>query len=886
MASTYHFPRVTRTRLRRALAAAAAFAALAAAPLQAQTVLLSEDFSTASGTTPPLNWTNNDLVGSSGLWEFSNSRPFTVTAVSPPFAGNFAAFDSDGLGLSGGEDTALESAAFDATGAASVKLKFDHHFRSGFGGAWEVEVFNGTAWVAPSNPGQAASGTATVGANTTSTITAVAAADIDITTEALAAGAACRVRFRWTGDFSWWWLVDNVRVEGNFGNAVNVANLSQAEGSGGGTTPFNFAVTATPAPTDNFTVDYTITPVGSTDSTDISTPFTGTFTFTADGVATSRNFTVDVFADSFPEADEAFTVTFSNLVNAGSGAAFLNDGVANGTIQDDDFTCGATQDFATASGTTPPAGWTVVDDDTFGVVWEFQNPVSYSTTTYTTTAPIVAPFAIADSDAAGNGSTGDTSLVSPSVAVTGEFAKVAFDVQYRDVGDPAEFLAVEWSPNGTTWNTVATFNASTPATASTGGNLRFETDTFPLGSATNLQVRFRYVSEWAWFAIIDNIQICQGSLPAGIAQVSVADASAAEGAGDITFTVTVDPPNTSGAAISLEYETSNGTATEPGDYTATSGILNIPSVAGPAAQTFTIDVPVAQDTLLEGAETFTMTLSNLSDPFNALFGDDVATGTITDDDFPPPANFALAEDRTLRRFVVVDTSNAAKAGLSGFADPADFYNGGDFNGSNLDEFVAWNGNTGNLETINPDTGAITTGPPLTGLPTDFFPIDFEYNFANDQMYILLFDFNTFAAGRIGTVNLSTGVYTNIATTLDFTALAIDPAGNGYAAGFGPSPDFDNDFYTLNVATGASTLVAASVAANTGFFFAWDYDPLQNRILAAYLDSTAGTDLVEFDPSTGAATNLGQLTATERYRAFGVRLDDSPASASKNWMMLE
>jgi hypothetical protein len=97
----------------------------------------------------------------------------------------------------------------------------------------------------------------------------------------------------------------------------------------------------------------------------------------------------------------------------------------------------------------------------------------------------------------------------------------------------------------------------------------------------------------------------------------------AEGNGPVTVTVerTGDP----NVAASVQYSTANGTATEPGDYAAATGLLEFP--AGVTTQTF--PVTVVDDTAQEGAETVQLALANpqngvLGTPANALL-------SITDD---------------------------------------------------------------------------------------------------------------------------------------------------------------------------------------------------------------------------------------------------------------
>ena len=118
--------------------------------------------------------------------------------------------------------------------------------------------------------------------------------------------------------------------------------------------------------------------------------------------------------------------------------------------------------------------------------------------------------------------------------------------------------------------------------------------------------------------------------------VSVKSASVVEGdTATSTLAFTVNLSLLARQDVTVDYATSDGTATlADNDYTATSGTLTI--FAG--TNSSTINVPVVGDTLPEGNESLTLTLSNpllLTSPtptslsFN---GDDFATGTIYNDD--------------------------------------------------------------------------------------------------------------------------------------------------------------------------------------------------------------------------------------------------------------
>ena len=115
--------------------------------------------------------------------------------------------------------------------------------------------------------------------------------------------------------------------------------------------------------------------------------------------------------------------------------------------------------------------------------------------------------------------------------------------------------------------------------------------------------------------------------------LSIANATAAEDAGKIAFTVTLDA--VSGEAVTVDYATSDGTAKAGTDYAVASGTLEF--AAGETSET--VEVTLADDALAEGDETFKVTLSNASD---ASIAASEATGTIEDDEGTPTLTIADA----------------------------------------------------------------------------------------------------------------------------------------------------------------------------------------------------------------------------------------------------
>ncbi len=118
-------------------------------------------------------------------------------------------------------------------------------------------------------------------------------------------------------------------------------------------------------------------------------------------------------------------------------------------------------------------------------------------------------------------------------------------------------------------------------------------------------------------------------------QFSAATFAGSEASGKAVLTVT----RTSGVvAATVDYATSDGSATSGADYTATTGTLSF--AAGVTTQTITI--PVVNDTIQEGDETFTVTLTNPTGTAVSLGAPAVATVTIADNDVAGSIQFGAS----------------------------------------------------------------------------------------------------------------------------------------------------------------------------------------------------------------------------------------------------
>ena len=130
----------------------------------------------------------------------------------------------------------------------------------------------------------------------------------------------------------------------------------------------------------------------------------------------------------------------------------------------------------------------------------------------------------------------------------------------------------------------------------------------------------------------------------GLPSLAVADAGATEGAGAVTFTVTLS--KASATEVSAGYFTLGGTATSSLDFRRTSGTLTIP--AGETSAD--IRVPIIADRRDEPAETFTLTLTR---PTGASAPAGRATGTIADRPTLRVAHAAASENAGPLTFTVI-----------------------------------------------------------------------------------------------------------------------------------------------------------------------------------------------------------------------------------------
>lgn len=143
----------------------------------------------------------------------------------------------------------------------------------------------------------------------------------------------------------------------------------------------------------------------------------------------------------------------------------------------------------------------------------------------------------------------------------------------------------------------------------------------------------------AFVAITDSDEIGSPGTTVSAAQsdttIIISDASIAEGnSGSSTLNFTVTRSDRNGA-FTVDFATSNDTATSGSDFTGTSGTLTF--TAG-GSTTQDVSISIIGDTIIEPNETFVVTLSNVVNTAGtAAITDATGTGTITNDDITPVA---------------------------------------------------------------------------------------------------------------------------------------------------------------------------------------------------------------------------------------------------------
>ena len=449
---------------------------------------------------------------------------------------------------------------------------------------------------------------------------------------------------------------------------VSIAGASGTEGTD---SAIGFTVTLDEAATETVTVDYATSDGTATARADY-TSTSGTLSF--DAGTTSKTISVPIADDTENENDETFTLTLSNASGADLGTA-----TATGTIRNRTVVVETTPSVSIASGSG-----TEGDDD------EIDFTVTLDEAASTT---VTVDYATSDGTAdAGDDYTSTSGTLSFSAGTTSKTISVEIADDIENESDET-FTVTLSNPSGADLGTSSATGTIenryvAPLTARFE-NMPSEHDgsefTFELHFSENAEVPYRRLRDrsftlveadvtrakrlnpqaanknqsWtitvkpdgneqigitlpAAVSCTDNKSICThdgrklshstSATVAGPVGISVDDVEVVEGA-NVVLAFAVSLTRAATSSLTIDYATSDGTATAGSDYTSTSGTLTI----GAGSSSGSIEVAVLDDEHNEGSETMTLTLSS---PSSGVLTDSSATGTITNHDALPAAMVA------------------------------------------------------------------------------------------------------------------------------------------------------------------------------------------------------------------------------------------------------
>ncbi len=349
-------------------------------------------------------------------------------------------------------------------------------------------------------------------------------------------------------------------------SAFSINDVSLVEGTGGAST-LSFTVSVLPAPAANTQVSFA-TSAGTANAGSDFTSQVGVLTFTP--MTTSQTINVSLSTDITVEADESFSVTLSNPTNG----AVLDDALGIGTILNDDQTTVSIGDVAVDEG---DAGVT-----TMSFLVQMSNPVQ-------------GGLGVAFQSADGN----DGNATLNATVADNDYSAAVGQISFASGSLTPQFVNIDVNGDNKVEPDQGLRLVLGPAVLPSGVD---SADVILPGSANGL------------------IQDDDGTV------ISVADASVTEGdAAGVTLDFTVSLSNPSKTPVSVQYQTSSGSAIAGLDFSTSSGTLIIPALAVDA----TISVPVLSETQVEANEGLSLTLSQ---PVGGFLGDNEALGQINNDD--------------------------------------------------------------------------------------------------------------------------------------------------------------------------------------------------------------------------------------------------------------
>ena len=408
----------------------------------------------------------------------------------------------------------------------------------------------------------------------------------------------------------------------------NTAALSFT-GTAGEEQTFTVATTEDEIVEENETFTVSLTVSGT--STTVTATDTATGTITDDDGGTAGDDATVTIADASAVEGESLTFTV-RLDQAVSGGLTVTPSFTDGTAtQGTDYTENtAALSFTGTAGEEQTFTVATTEDEIVEENETFTVSLTVSGTSTTVTATDTATGTITDDDGGLIGGN-DTVTIADASAEEGE--SLTFTVRLDQAVSGGLTVTPSFTDGTATQGTDYTENTAGLSFTGTAGEERTftvattedeiveENETFTVSLTVSGTSATVTATDTATGTITDD----DGGLIGGNDTVTIADASAEEGE-SLTFTVTLNRAVQGGLTVTPAF--TDGTATEGTDYTENTAAL---SFTGTAGETQTITVGTVEDAVVEGEETFTVSLS-LSDAPAGVTAGSPATGSITDDD--------------------------------------------------------------------------------------------------------------------------------------------------------------------------------------------------------------------------------------------------------------
>ena len=428
---------------------------------------------------------------------------------------------------------------------------------------------------------------------------------------------------------------------GNVAPPTLSVSIADADGGEGGNVTFTVTKTGTGAVTLSWTAS--IEGPDTAEAADLGGTTSGTVALTES--ETSKTFSIATAQDTQDESDETFTVTLA----VSSGTANLSDGVATGTITDDDQSAGAPTGLSASAGSdkgevdltwTAPSNPGVRNGTDPAAITGYQYRQAESsaeldsatwtdagTATTLTVTSLTGGTTYHFQVRALNGVT-PAGAVSNGANATAKARSSNADLSALVISQGTlspQFAATETAYTATVANSVTSMTV-TPTAADSNATILVNDAAVSSGSASGtIDVNVGSNNMEVVVTAEDETEKTYAiAVTRAGPSMSIADASGPEG-GNVSFTVT--KAGTGAVILSWTASIEGSDTAEAADLGATTS-GTVPFTESETSKNFS--VATAEDALDERDEAFTVTLTATSGSPNVTGG--TATGTITDDD--------------------------------------------------------------------------------------------------------------------------------------------------------------------------------------------------------------------------------------------------------------